>query len=125
MKNKPFPYQVTVTWSDIDECYVARVPAFKGCLACGDTQREALAELRTVSDLWMKVTRENGFALPSPDTALERLKALAPVVKMASVAKLAGISVQTLASKMQRGTALSADEERRLGSVLAAHGVAS
>lgn len=122
---QPFPYQITLTWSAVDQAFEARVPAFRGCLAYGDTQQAAIREIRIAAELWMEATQANGQSLPAPDTALERLKALAPVLKLSAVAKSAGMSAQTLASKLKRGTPLSAEEERRLGSVLHAFGVSA
>jgi antitoxin HicB len=120
---EPFPYQITITWSAVDEAFEARVPALRGCLAYGETPQAAIREIRIAAELWMEATQANGQRLPAPDTALERLKALAPVVKLSVIAKEAGMSAQTLASKLKRGTPLSEEEERRLGSVLHAYGV--
>lgn len=125
MKTKAkFPYQVTCAWSEEDDAFLARVPAIRHCIAYGDTVEKAAKEACIAAEAMLEVLIREGKPVPSPDTALERLKALAPVLKMATVARLAGISVTTLASKLQRGTPLTEDEERRLGGVLHAHGVA-
>jgi hypothetical protein len=42
---------------------------------------------------------------------------------VSAVAKAANISVQTLSSKITRGTAFTASEALRIGKVLAAHGL--
>jgi predicted RNase H-like HicB family nuclease len=119
-----FPYQITCSWSEEDGEFLARVPAIRHCIAYGSTVERAVKEVRIVAEAMLESLEAHGKPIPVPDTALERLKALAPVLKMAAIAKMAGMSAQTLASKMQRGTPLTEDEERRLGSVLQAHGVA-
>lgn len=123
MKKKHLPYQITVAWSEVDEAFEARVPALKGCLAYGDTPEKAVKEVKIAADLWIEAVKKNGFAPPAADTAIERLAALAPVLNLSAVARAAGVSVQTVASKIKRGTAFTEDEARRIGEVLVAHGV--
>jgi plasmid maintenance system antidote protein VapI len=67
--------------------------------------------------------KADGKPLPAVDTTLERVKTLQPVLNLSAVAKAAEMSVQTLSSKISRGTALTSDEAARLGRVLTAYGV--
>src|SRR5688572_21522615 len=46
---KKFPYRILAEWSEADECYVARVPAFPNLAAHGDTAAEATAEAQTAA----------------------------------------------------------------------------
>lgn len=124
MKKNHLPYQITVAWSAVDEAFEARVPALKHCLAYGDTPEKAVKEVKIAAELWIEAAKKNGFDPPASDTALERLSTLAPVLNLSAVARAAGLSVQTLASKLSRGTALTADEAAKIGGVLNAHGVA-
>ena len=41
-------YTYTVAWSKEDICYVARVAEFQSLAAHGDTEEEALAEIKSV-----------------------------------------------------------------------------
>jgi antitoxin HicB len=56
--------------------YVAEVPALKGCLAQGETLQEALAELITVTTLWIETAEKHGQSLPDIDREIEKVKAL-------------------------------------------------
>ena len=125
MKKIHLPYQITVAWSEIDASFEARVPALKGCIAYGDTPEKAVKEVKIAAELWIEAVKKNGFEPPAADTALERLSALAPVLNLSAVARAAGVSVQTLASKLSRGTALTAAEAEKIGGVLTAHGVSA
>jgi antitoxin HicB len=56
--------------------YVAEVAALKGCLAQGETLQEALAELTTVTTLWIETAEKHGQSLPDIDCEIEKVKAL-------------------------------------------------
>jgi predicted RNase H-like HicB family nuclease len=64
---EPFGYRVVVEWSDQDEAFVARVPAFEGCAAhgatAGDAAREALVAAQGIIDSM----RAHGDKLPPKD----------------------------------------------------------
>lgn len=119
------PYQTIIHWSQEDECYVARVPALRGCLAHGATQEEAAREITVAAELWLETAREAGKPIPAPEATLERLASLSPILNLAKVAREAGISRQTIASKLSRGTPFSEVEKEALSAVLAAHGMDS
>jgi transposase InsO family protein len=65
-----------------------------------------------------------GKPIPAADVQLARLAALAPVLNLSAIARGAGMPVQTLATKLQRGIAFTAEEGAKIGNVLAAHGLA-
>lgn len=121
---KVIPYQITVSYSADDEGYVARMPALRYCLAFGETPEKAVKEVKTAAAAMLKVMEQEGKPLPAVDTTLARLTALQPLLNLSAIAKAANISVQTLSSKISRGTAFSADESARIGRVLVAHGIA-
>lgn len=123
MKKELFPYQIVVSWSEVDESYEARVPAIRHCLAYGDTEAKAIKEVKIAAKAMLEVLAAEGKPVPKPDATLERLARLADILKMSVIAEKAGISPQTLASKMLRGTALTSAESDRIGRVLLAHGV--
>lgn len=117
------PYQITVAWSTEDEAYEARVPALRNCIAYGETAEEAVKEVTIAAGGWLETAEKYGHPIPKPDASLERLATLSEVLNLSAVARAAGIHVQTLATKLKRGTPLSADEAERVGQVLQSHGV--
>ncbi len=54
--------------------YVAEVPALKGCLAQGETLAETLAELETVTLLWIETAQQHGRSLPDRGFAIAKIK---------------------------------------------------
>jgi predicted RNase H-like HicB family nuclease len=122
---KVIPYQITVSYSADDEGYVARMPALRYCLAFGETPEKAVKEVKAAAAAILKVMEQKGKPLPSVDATLARVTALQPLLNLSAIAKAANISVQTLSSKISRGTAFSADESARIGRVLVAHGIAA
>ena len=124
MKTKTsIPYQIVVRWSAVDESYEAIVPALSGCLAYGDTPAEAVREATVAARLWLKAVKANGKPIPAPDVSRDRLASLAPVLNLSAIAREAKMSVQTLSSKLKRGTPLNDDETARVAGVLQSYGV--
>lgn len=122
MKTKN-PYHIIVAWSVADEAYEARVPALRHVIAFGETPEKAVKEVNIAAELSVEALRKTGKPIPPSDTGIERLWALLPVLNVSAVARAAGVPIQTLASKLKRGTALTKDEAEKIGSVLNAHGV--
>jgi len=60
-------------------CFVAEIPALKGCLAQGETLEETLQELITVRNLWLETAEKNGQKLPDIEGAIARVKSLSSV----------------------------------------------
>lgn len=59
-------YQILVAWSPEDEVFVAQVPDLPGCLAHGDTEADALANVRDAIELYLDVLSESGASIPEP-----------------------------------------------------------
>lgn len=59
-------YPIEVFWSDEDECYIAIAPDLPGCSAAGDSQEEALKEIRTAMTLWLDLAKKMKRELPEP-----------------------------------------------------------
>jgi predicted RNase H-like HicB family nuclease len=116
-------YQINLRWSAMDGMYEATMPALRGCLAYGDTPEAAARELSIAADLWLEAAEKHGKPIPNPDASLERLAGMAPVLNMAAVARESGISPQTLASKIARGTSLSTHEKAAIGATLTSYGI--
>ena len=67
MKSK---YPIEVFWSDEDECYIAIAPDLAGCSAAGDSEEEALQEIRTAITLWLETAKKMKRKLPDPSPPL-------------------------------------------------------
>ena len=59
-------YPIEVFWSEEDEGFIAVAPDLPGSSAWGKTEAEAITELRTVTDLWIKAARKAGNPIPKP-----------------------------------------------------------
>ena len=59
-------YPIEVFWSDEDEGYIAVAPDLSGASAWGKTQAEAIKELHTAIELWIKAARKVGNVVPRP-----------------------------------------------------------
>ena len=66
--SEPLRYRIVVTWSDEDDCYVARVPAFGPAVAAhGDTPDTVVREAQVAAELCIESMTEHGEALPNED----------------------------------------------------------
>ena len=61
-----YRYEIIVYWSDEDGAFVAEVPELPGCMAHGDTQEAALANVKGAIQLWVDTAREFGDPIPEP-----------------------------------------------------------
>ncbi len=59
-------YSIWIVPSDEDEGFIAVVPELPGCSAFGETEEEALAEVKVAIDLWLETAREEGREIPEP-----------------------------------------------------------
>ena len=120
-------YAVQVYWDGRAGYFVAEIPEIPTCAADGVTQAEALANLEETFAVLKEAYAEEGLRMPVPNPALPvsvaHLAAASPLVKVSKVAELAGIPVQTLATKVRRGTELSIGESRKIARALKEHGV--
>ena len=65
MQKKPMNhYEIIIFWSDEDQAFVADVPELPGCMAHGDTQELALAQVKQAMALWIEAAQANGHAVP-------------------------------------------------------------
>ena len=63
MMNK---YEIIIYWNKADEVFVAEMPELSGCIAHGETQDEALREINTVAEEWLKIAEEKNWHIPEP-----------------------------------------------------------
>ena len=59
-------YEIIIFWSADDNAFVAEIPELKGCMAHGDTQDEALQQVKLVAEDWLKIAVEKGWQIPEP-----------------------------------------------------------
>jgi len=62
-------YRMVIEWSDADQVYIARVPAFPGLSAHGNTVEEAAREGFLAAEGILEVMAEDGDPLPPEDIA--------------------------------------------------------
>ena len=62
----PHKYAIEIFFSDEDEGFIAVVPELPGCSAFGETEEEALQEVKVAIDLWLDTARKEGREIPEP-----------------------------------------------------------
>lgn len=117
-KNTINDYKVVVGWSAEDACFIARVPAFQGLAADGETPEAAVAEARVALGAMLDAMDEHGDEKPSPDATINQVRAMLPLINISKLAQLTKINRQTLVSKLRRGTPFTTDESRRIHKVI-------
>jgi len=65
-KSSPPRYRMEVFYSPDDEGFIARLVQFHGISAFGETEEEALKELRVAVDNWLAALRKRGEDPPPP-----------------------------------------------------------
>ncbi len=61
-----YKYEIIMYWSGEDSCYVAEVPELPGCIAHGDSDEQALQNIREAISLWIETAKEFGDPVPEP-----------------------------------------------------------
>jgi len=59
-------YAIVLAFSDEDEGYIATVPELPGCSAFGDTEEEAIKEVKIAASLWLSAATKAGRKAPEP-----------------------------------------------------------
>jgi predicted RNase H-like HicB family nuclease len=59
-------YEIVISWSDDDECFVAEVPDLPGCMADGRSYEEAAANAELAMKQWIELAVELGRTIPEP-----------------------------------------------------------
>ena len=62
-------YPIVIWYSREDECYVASIPDFEGCMAHGDTAEDAAKEIQIAGKMWMESVKRHAGSLPLPTRA--------------------------------------------------------
>ncbi len=61
-----YKYAIEIFYSEEDEGYIAVVPELPECSAFGETEEEALKEIKVAIDLWLETARRDGRDIPKP-----------------------------------------------------------
>ena len=64
-------YEIILYWSEEDHAYLAEVPELPGCMADGNSMRDALNHVETVIDEWITTAKELGREIPTPKGRLK------------------------------------------------------
>lgn len=59
-------YAIEIFYSEEDKGYIAVVPELPGCSAFGETEVEALEEVKHAMELWLKTAKTEGRKIPKP-----------------------------------------------------------
>ena len=59
-------YSVLIQYDNRDKIYVASIPELQGCMAHGNTQEEAIAEVKIALELWLEEAKESKVVVPQP-----------------------------------------------------------
>ena len=59
-------YAIEIFYSQEDEGYIAMVPELPGCSAFGETEEEALKEVKVAIDLWLEIAEKEVREIPKP-----------------------------------------------------------
>ena len=114
-------YTINIQWSEDDEAYIAKAPAFPTLAADGATMQEAAEAMETVLALAVESLEQEGHPVPVEDRALAELRRYSPVLNVSALARRAGINKHTLSTKLKRGTSFSRDEAEKIEKALSFH----
>ena len=59
-------YAIEIFYSEEDGGYIAIVPELPGCSAFGETEEQALREIKVAVDLWLETAQKEGRQIPKP-----------------------------------------------------------
>ena len=59
-------YEIIIFWSEEDSAYLAEVPELPGCMADGQTYKEALENAEVIIGEWIETAKDLGRPVPAP-----------------------------------------------------------
>ena len=59
-------YEIILYWSNEDQTFVAEMPELPGCMAHGETEETALANIKEAMILWLDTATKHGDEIPHP-----------------------------------------------------------
>jgi len=64
-------YEIIIYWSEDDQAFIAEVPELPGCMADGQSYREALSNAEVIIREWIETAKELGRPIPQPKGRLK------------------------------------------------------
>ena len=64
-------YEIIIYWSNDDNSFIAEVPELAGCMADGQTYKEALNNAELVIDEWIETAKSLNRIIPEPKGKLK------------------------------------------------------
>lgn len=111
-------YPIHLHWSEEDGEWVATSPASQALSALAKTPGAAGGQLDEAIQLASSASAELGRAVPESLTVAD-LKLAGSLLKISALATRAGLSAQTLHSKIRRGGGLTPEESAAIHNALA------
>ena len=59
-------YEIIIYWSAEDDAFIAEVPELAGCMADGDSYKEALENVQVVIAEWIETAKLKNRQIPKP-----------------------------------------------------------
>ena len=59
-------YSILIQYDSSDNIYIASIPELRGCMAHGNTQEDAMREIKIALKLWIETATEIGIEIPKP-----------------------------------------------------------
>ncbi len=59
-------YEMIIYWSERDQSYLVEVPELPGCMADGETYKEAVCNAEKIIEEWLETAKELGRPIPEP-----------------------------------------------------------
>lgn len=59
-------YEIIIYWSEEDQAFIAEVPELAGCMADGETYKEALTNVEVIIQEWIETAKDLGREIPEP-----------------------------------------------------------
>lgn len=61
-------YPIKIFYSEEDRGFLAVIPDLPGCSAFGETEEDAIKEVKIAQELWLKTAKKEGRKIPLPST---------------------------------------------------------
>ena len=61
-----YNYEIILYWSKDDEAFIAEVPELPGCMADGETRKEAIENVEKIIEEWIETAIEDNETIPVP-----------------------------------------------------------
>jgi len=111
-------YRITLEWSEEDEAFIARVPAFRHCLSHGDSPEEAIRMVQEALEGVVETMEAHGHDIPQPDMTRQRLSSVERFLNLSALARESGLNKHTLRAKLRNGTRFTPEEAAAIERVL-------